>query len=86
MAKQIRQGWKLGSEDFLERLEEKVKLAPKKGSHHPEEVTTTMVAKANRLIAWGADHQNNLRQKDTPLLWSYSEQEWTGRGQAATAC
>jgi len=51
MAKYIRRGWKWGAEDFLERLEEKVNLAPKKGSHHPEEVTATMVDKANRLIA-----------------------------------
>jgi REP element-mobilizing transposase RayT len=49
-AKSIRRGWRLGAEDFLERLQKTVDLTARRGIHHADEVNVTMKVKANRII------------------------------------
>lgn len=49
-AKRIRRGWRLGAEDFLERLQKTVEISARRGIHHAEEVNTTMEVKAEQII------------------------------------
>jgi REP element-mobilizing transposase RayT len=66
MAKHIRRGWRFGAADFLKRLQEKVKLAPKRSNHRPEEVAASMEAKANGIIAEELAARNlTLRELET---------------------
>ena len=60
----IRRGWKFGADDFLERLEEKLGMVAKRGSHREVEVQETMEAKAERII------DEEMRQRRmTPERW-----------------
>lgn len=48
----IRRGWRLGGNDFLERLEEAVgKSQPHNGAHFSQEILETMDMKGTRIIA-----------------------------------
>ncbi|HLB33664.1 MAG: hypothetical protein A3F67_01530 [Verrucomicrobia bacterium RIFCSPHIGHO2_12_FULL_41_10] len=46
----IRRGWKFGSQNFMDRLYEKIASFPKRESHLAAEVNETMEAKGHRLI------------------------------------
>ncbi|MBX9744483.1 MAG: transposase, partial [Chlamydiales bacterium] len=46
----IRQGWKFGTQAFMERLYEKIASFPKRESHWAVEVNETMEAKGHRLL------------------------------------
>jgi len=50
----------------LERLQKKVKLAPERGNHRPEEVAASIKAKANGIIAEELAEKNlMLRELET---------------------
>ncbi len=54
LVRKVRRGWKLGADDFLERLEARIRSVgrkAKRGAHLAEEVKETMAAKAERIIA-----------------------------------
>jgi hypothetical protein len=46
----IRREWRLGPEDFLQRIGEIAGFPAERGSHLPEEVEATMEAKAERIL------------------------------------
>lgn len=51
LLQQIRRGWKLGREDFAERLGESVAGGEKRGNYHAKEFMEIMEVKARRIIA-----------------------------------
>jgi len=54
LVRKVRRGWRLGGDDFLERLETRIRSVgrkAKRGAHLAEEVKETMAAKAERIIA-----------------------------------
>jgi hypothetical protein len=62
----IRRGWRFGAEDFLERLQERLKTASR-DTHEPCQVKETMQVKARRLIK-DALNRAGLVEMDLPQL------------------
>ena len=63
----IRHGWKFGTQNFIDRLYEKIASLPKRENHISIEVNETMEARGSRLIKEKLE-ELKLRQKDLALL------------------